>query len=210
MTQPRCKLTPMRHGPPPVRSRFRAERANFERRLAAGATPSFTLLEIAVVIFIMGLVMTLAIPYLGGFHGAQLKSEARRLAGRANYLYDQASTQKVIYKMTFDLDHNGYYVTRLDPYGPQPKFTPYSGPWGFEVMMPPGLWLRDVSVEGIGGAKAGSISCQFYPEGYVDATVIHLVTVAGEVMTLTFNPLTGNVGIVSGDVPPVTALAMTR
>ena len=76
--------------------------------------------------------------------------------------------------------------------------------------MPAGLKLRDVSVEGIGGAKVGSISCQFYPDGYVDATVIHLMTVSGQVMTLSFNPLTGNVGIVSGDVPPVTALAATR
>ncbi len=210
----------MRHGPPPVRPPTGAaradlqcaklQRAKLQRRTSARCAPGFTLLEIAVVIFIMGLVMTLAIPYLGGFHGAQLKSEARRLAGRASYLYDQASTQKVLYKMTFDLDHNGYYVTRLDPYAPQPKFMPYSGPWGFEVMMPPGLRLRDVSVEGIGGAKVGSISCQFYPEGYVDATVIHLATVSGEVLTLSFNPLTGNVGIVSGDVPPVTALAMTR
>jgi len=88
------------------------------RRSAADGAPGFTLLEIAVVIFIMGLMITLAIPYLGGFHGAQLKSEARRLAGRASYLYEEASTQKVIYKLTFDLDKNAYYVTRRDPYGP--------------------------------------------------------------------------------------------
>ena len=200
----------MRFEPPPVAPRIGAARADLERRTPAGGAPGFTLLEIAVVIFIMGLVMTLAIPYLGGFHGAQLKSEARRLAGRANYLYDEASNQKVIYRMTFDLDHNGYYVTRMDPYGPEPKFLPYSGPWGDEVVMPAGLVLRDVSVEGIGGAKVGSISCQFYPEGYVDATVIHLASVSGEVLTLSFNPLTGNVGIVSGDVPPVTALANTQ
>ncbi len=187
-----------------------AARTDSERWTVAPGAPGFTLLEIAVVIFIMGLMVTLAIPYLGGFHGAQLKSEARRLAGRANYLYEEAATQKVIYKMTFDLDNNGYYVTRLDPYAPQPQFIPFSGPWGFEVAMPPGLKLRDVSVEGIGGAKVGSISCQFYPEGYVDATVIHLMSVSGSVLTLSFNPLTGDVGIVSGDVPPATALAMTQ
>jgi prepilin-type N-terminal cleavage/methylation domain-containing protein len=208
--QPGSQLARARFEPPPVPARRGADRADLARRTPAGGAPGFTLLEIAVVIFIMGLVMTLAIPYLGGFHGAQLKSEARRLAGRANYLYDEASNQKVIYRMTFDLDHNGYYVTRMDPYGTDPKFIPYSGTWGDEVVMPAGLVLRDVSVEGIGGAKAGSISCQFYPEGYVDATVIHLASVAGEVLTLSFNPLTGNVGIVSGDVPPVAALANTQ
>ena len=158
----------------------------------------------------MGLMLTLAIPYIGGFHGAQLKSEARRLAGRASYLYDQAVTQKVIYRMTFDLDHNAYYVMRLDPYAPRPKFLPLIGPWGFVVSMPPGLKLRDASVEGIGRAKAGAISCQFYPDGSVDATVVHMMNVAGVVLTLSFNPLTGDVGIIKGDVPPVTALAMSR
>jgi general secretion pathway protein H len=210
VTQPRFKLAPKRCEPPPVRRRPGAARAGNRRGKPAGGAPGFTLLEIAVVIFIMGLVMTLAIPYLGGFHGAELKSEARRLAGRANYLYDEASTQKVIYRMTFDLDHNGYYVTRLDPYAFQPKFAPYSGPWGNNVAMPPGLRLRDVSVEGIGGVKVGSISCLFYPDGYVDATVIHLASVSGQVLTLSFNPLTGSVGIVSGDVPSTTALAVAQ
>jgi prepilin-type N-terminal cleavage/methylation domain-containing protein len=210
MTQTCCNRARIRRGSPRACLRLCAERANFQWPPATGGAPGFTLLEIAVVIFIMGLIMTLAVPYLGGFRGAQLKSEARRLAGRANYLYDQSATEKVIYKMTFDLDHNEYYVTRLDPFGPLPKFIPYRGPWGFEVVMPAGLRLRDVSVEGIGAAKVGAISCRFYPEGYVDATVIHLGTASGQIMTLSFNPLTGNVGIVSGDVPPVTALAMTQ
>src|SRR5690242_5476958 len=131
-----------------------------QRDAAMGAARGFTLLEIAVVIFIMGLVMTLAIPYIGGFHNSQLKSEARRLAGRAGYLYDEASIEKVIYRVTFDLDHNGYYVSRMDPYSAQPHFAPYGGTWGYQVWMPAGVKLRDVSVEGIGSAKVGVISCQ--------------------------------------------------
>lgn len=158
----------------------------------------------------MGLVMSLAMPYFGGLHSAELKSEARKLAGRASYLYDEASAQKVIYRMTFDIDHNAYFVMRLDPYAPQPKFTPFAGLWDGQVVMPSGVRLRDVSIEGIGGARAGAISCQFYPDGYVDATVIHLATETGKVLTLSINPLTGAVAIVSGDVPPTTALAMAQ
>ena len=47
------------------------------------AAPGFTLLEIAVVLFIMGLMMSIALPYFGGLTGARLKSQARRLAGCA-------------------------------------------------------------------------------------------------------------------------------
>ncbi len=158
----------------------------------------------------MGLIMSLAMPYFGGLHSAELNSEARQLAGRASYLYDEASVQKVIYRMTFALAHNTYFVMRLDPYAPQPKFMPFTGLWDGQVVMPPGVKLRDVSVEGIGGARAGAISCQFYPDGYVDATVIHLVTDAGKVLTLSINPLTGGVAIISGDVPPTAALAMAQ
>src|SRR5712692_4028505 len=72
----------------------------------------FTLLELAIVMFIMGLVMLIAMPYFGGFQGSQLKSEARRLASRTNYLYEEAGAQKVLLRLTFDLDHNGYRITR--------------------------------------------------------------------------------------------------
>lgn len=179
-------------------------------RAARPGAPGFTLLEIAVVIFIMGLIMSLAMPYFGGLHSAELSSQARQLAGRATYLYDEASVQKVIYRMTFDIDHNTYFVMRVDPYAPQPKFTPFAGLWDGQVVMPPGVKLRDVSVEGIGGARTGAISCNFYPDGYADTTVIHLATDGGKVLTLSINPLTGGVAIISGDVPPTAALAMAQ
>src|SRR5258708_37703910 len=72
------------------------------------ASPGFTLLELAVVIFIMGLMLTLALPYLGGFRQAALKSQARRLAGRATYMFDEATGHKLVLRLIFDLDNNGY------------------------------------------------------------------------------------------------------
>lgn len=158
----------------------------------------------------MGLVMTLAMPYFGVLHNEDLKSEARRLAGRATYLYDEAMVQKVIYRITFDLDHNIYFVTRLDPYSPKPKFTPFAGLWGVQVAMPPGVKLRDVTVAGVGAANKGTISCEFYPQGYADATVIHMLSDKGKVLTISISPLTGSAAIQSGDVPPTTALAMAQ
>src|SRR5437870_1352862 len=57
--------------------------ASTDHRLRTRFSPGFTLLEIAAVLFIMGLMLLIAMPYLGGFRGAQLKSASRRLAGRA-------------------------------------------------------------------------------------------------------------------------------
>src|ERR1700751_2126639 len=85
-------------------------------------SPAFTLLELAVVLFIMGLVMLIAMPYFGNLRRSQLKSEARRLASRTNYLYEEAGAQKVLIRLTFSLDANGYIVTRLDPFAATPHF----------------------------------------------------------------------------------------
>jgi general secretion pathway protein H len=160
----------------------------------------FTLLEIAIVLFIMGLVLTVVIPYLGGFKGAQLKSAARRLAGRANYLFEEASARKLVIRLVFDLDHDGYRVFIADPYAPKPKFMPDLSSGGAPVKLPQGVWIQDVTVEGVGTFNRGAVACQFYPGGYVDATVIHLADSAGDAMTLSIDPLTGQVLIAQGDL----------
>jgi prepilin-type N-terminal cleavage/methylation domain-containing protein len=167
----------------------------------------FTLLELAIVMFIMGLMLSLVMPYLGGFRYAKLKSETRRLAGRASYLFDEASGQKVMLRLVFDIDHDGYWVARYDPYSPhptdkEPVFTQDKGPGAQPVLLPPDIRIRDVTVEGVGTTNEGQAFCQFYPEGYVDATVVHLIDASGNVMTLALNPLTGQVEIAAGDVEP--------
>jgi prepilin-type N-terminal cleavage/methylation domain-containing protein len=176
------------------------------RRQAVRGRAGFTLLEIAIVLFIMGLMITLVMPHIGGIQTARLKSQARRLAGRATYLYAHASSDKVVLRLTFDLDTNSYSVARLDPYAVQPIFMPDSEPGFAPVMMPIGVRLRDVTVEGIGTASRGTVSAFFYPEGYVDATVIHLADDSGNVFTLGLNPMTGRVSITNGDVSPSVAL----
>jgi prepilin-type N-terminal cleavage/methylation domain-containing protein len=162
----------------------------------------FTLLELAVVLFLIGLVMTIAMPYFGSLQSSQMRSESRRLASRANYLYEEAGAQKVILRLTFDLGNNGYFVSRLDPFAAKPGFRPETGPAGVRVIMPTGIWIRDVTVEGLGTFQRGVVSAQFYPGGYVDATMIHLADAKGEVFTLAIDPFSGHVSIVRGDVSP--------
>lgn len=178
-----------------VMTRAAHHHAGFGRR-------GFTLLELAVVMFLMALIMLIALPYFGSLQPAQMRSESRRLASRANYLYQEAGAQKVLIRLTFDLDHNGYYVTRLDPFAAKPVFTPEGGPAGVRVIMPVGIRIRDVWVEGVGAVNRGQVSTQFYPSGYVDATVVHLIDQNGEVFTIAIDPFTGRVSIANGDLPP--------
>jgi prepilin-type N-terminal cleavage/methylation domain-containing protein len=162
--------------------------------------PGFTLIELAVVMFLMSLMLLIAVPYLGGITDAQLKSTCRRMAGRATYLYDEASTRKLVIQLVFDMNHNAYYVMTADPYAAEPAFLMDNSATGAPVRLPDAVRIRDVSVEGIGSLSRGVIACQFYPEGYVDATVVHLIDSKGRVMTLGIDPLTGQVMIANGDL----------
>lgn len=176
----------------------RATRTAARRRLA----PGFTLLELAVVLFIIGLILTIAMPYFGGLKNAELKSEARRLASRASYLYEEAGAQKVLLRLTFNLNSNSYFVSRLDPFALRPVFMPETGPAGGRTLMPAGVRVRDVWVEGVGAKNRGVASCQFYPSGAADAAVIHLTNDNGMILTLAINPFNGRVAILHGDLSP--------
>ena len=170
----------------------------------------FTLLELAVVLFIMGLVMMIALPYFGSFQGAALRSEAHRLATRAHYLYDEAGAQKVLLRLNFDLNNNSYFVTRLDPFALKPLAAPEHGPAGGRIIMPVDVRLRDVWIEGGGLFRRGIPSCQFYPSGLADAAVIHLVDRKGEVMTVGIDPFSGAVMVMAGDLSPDALARITQ
>ncbi len=165
-----------------------------------GFKDGFTLLEIAVVLFIMGLMLLIAIPQFGGFRSAQLKSAARRLAGRANYLFEEAAARKLVIRLVFDLDRNAYAVMIADPYAASPMFFADRSPADAPVVLPLAVRIRDVTVQGAGTFTRGAVACQFYPEGYADATLIHLVDASGDEITLALNSLTGRVSIANGDL----------
>jgi len=150
--------------------------------------------------FIMGLVMMIALPYIGGLKSSQLRSEVRRLASRANYLYEEAGAQKVMLRLSFDMSNGRYFVTRLDPFAAKPIFTAERGPAGDLITLPPGIHLRDVWIEGVGTVTRGVTSMQFYPGGYADAAVIHLTDESGEVFTVAIDPSSGHVTINRGDI----------
>jgi prepilin-type N-terminal cleavage/methylation domain-containing protein len=172
--------------------------------------PGFTLLELAVVLLIIGLVLAIAMPHFGAFQGAELRSEAHRLAARSHYLYEEAGAQKVLLRLNLDLNHSAYFVTRLDPYAANPSFIREKGPAGGVVTMPADVRLRDVWVEGGGEFRSGIVKCQFYPGGIADAAVIHLLDRNGDVITVGIDPFNGAAAIIPGDLSPAAMQEQTR
>jgi general secretion pathway protein H len=167
---------------------------------AASWAYGFTLLELAVVLLIIGLVMAIAMPRFGAFQGAELRSESHRLATRTHYLYEEAGAQKVLLRLNLDLNHSTYFVTRLEPLAVNPSFVPETGPAGGLVRLPADIRLRDVWLEGAGLFQKGIVGCEFYPSGTADFAVIHLVDRNGEVITIGIDPFNGGAAIIRGDL----------
>ncbi len=170
------------------------------RRTILRTAGGFTLIEVAVVLVLMALMALLVLPSVKGLRISRLKHETRRLAGRANFLYEQAAANKVVLRLIFNLDQQSYSVSRMDPHSSNPLFLPDLENGAAPVILPRDVRIRDVTVEGKGTFTKGTVSCDFYPEGYVDATVVHMLDRGGAIFTLTFQPLTGRVKIAAGDL----------
>src|SRR5689334_708835 len=79
------------------------------------STVGFTLLELSLVLFIIGLLVTVLLPRFGDFGSAQLESSTRRLAALVRYLNGEAAFTGQVYRIRYDLDEQTYAVQMLVP-----------------------------------------------------------------------------------------------
>src|SRR3990172_3164096 len=74
----------------------------------------FTLIELVVVIFLVGIFLLVAVPKFEDITEVNIKSASRRLSGTIRYLYSEAAFKKKVYKLAFDIDRNEYWIEVLD------------------------------------------------------------------------------------------------
>ncbi len=154
----------------------------------------FTLLELAVVLFIIGVFSALVVPLFGGLGRDELKTTARRLAGTTKYLYNEAALSGRPYRLVFDLDAGSFGGRRLETSG---ELVGLSGTGG-EHTLPDDVRFRDVVVAGRGMTSSGTTYAAILPVGWIDETVIHLEDSGGHVLTVRLLPLTGTSEVYEG------------
>jgi len=154
----------------------------------------FTLVELAVVIFILALTASLTMPLLGNVGDAGLHSAGRRLAGTIKYLYNEAVLEKKIYRLTFDLDHAVYRAERQDAGG---EWSALPGRMGGEKKMPGSVVIKQISINGRGSFTSGQVSMQIYPAGWLDEMLLYLQDGKYE-QTLRVSALTGTTEFYDG------------
>jgi len=154
----------------------------------------FTLIELALVVVILGLLVGLCLPALGELEPDRMKSTARRLAGTVKYLYNEAVMSGTEHRLIFDLAANSYHAVQVAPTG---ELEPL-GNQGRPYQLPDNVRLESVFQPQHGEYRDGEMSTILRPEGWLEETIIHLSDARQHKLTLRLVPLTGLTEIYEG------------
>lgn len=154
---------------------------------------AFTLVELAVVVFVIGVVVMVTFPRFSGLiSGRRLMGFCGKLAGTLDYVRARSVTDGCIYHFNFDKDKNKYWVTRE---GDEDK--PMEGKLGKPQPFPENISLQRVELE----KRKGDFyrpAIRFYPRGNSDGAVIYLETVQGDKASVLVKPYTGRSEVFRG------------
>ena len=199
-------------------------RSRLSPRLSGrGDEAGFTLIELGLVILIIGVMLAITVPRLGNRAYKQLESEARKLALGFRYIRHAAILNGRTYRLVFDIENRAYWaeVGQVDAGGPTEEeeededdsdfFTDESeieqqevftkevdGPLGTRKLPEP-IGFSDVNLPMVTGKiQEGVVWATFYPDGYVDVSVVHLDN-GQDVFTLyVLNSITGQAFVEPG------------
>jgi general secretion pathway protein H len=158
----------------------------------------FTLIELGLVLLIIGIVLGLVVPRFQDRSRAELLSNVRRLAVTIHYLRDQAILDGRIYRLNYDLDQQRYWVTSVDEETGTDDYLPEEGTLGRGITLPSPVGISDVVLPLVAGKLYEGIAyTHFYPDGYVDLTVVHMDN-GQDAYTLRIDSLTGRVYLTAG------------
>lgn len=137
----------------------------------------FTLLEIAVVVFILSLFAAMVIPSFYGTGESALNADARKTASLLRYLNDSAIYAKETYSLTFDL--RDYRLAWKGPDGEKAENI---------------RSLTGVTLPSRGEIRKGTVKVFFGPLGLAENVEVHLRN-KDDRITVSFNPISGRARI---------------
>jgi prepilin-type N-terminal cleavage/methylation domain-containing protein len=151
----------------------------------------FTLIELTVVLFLIGILFFTAIPSLGNFlYQTDMKQVARSLKGAVLVLRSKSITSRRNTLIHFDVDRGLYWgsyersrdARKPDPHDPDP--VPIQ-------RLPKGVRFLDVANVNTPKTTQGIVHSLFNPKGVFEETVIHLTDENDRVLTIIINAFTG-------------------
>lgn len=152
----------------------------------------FTLIELSVVLLIVAVFLTFLTPQFRELTEYDIKSSSRRLAGTIRYLFNEAAIRHKHYRLNYDLKKDKYWVTYLDD---AREFKEDPSILSSSVRLPGNIHFEDIMTQHRGKVYEGKTFTQFFPNGWVEETIIHLGDTRERHYSLLVMPLTGKVRI---------------
>jgi prepilin-type N-terminal cleavage/methylation domain-containing protein len=164
------------------------------RRFAQDAT-GFTLLEMIIVLFLLGGLLSLIIPRMS--IGDSLGSVGRRWVGALRSFQEMAMATQMTVRLYVDLDRGTYWPMVVE--GNQEKI-PLDATWATPISLPESIRFADFQV-GTERKESGRAEIFFYPNGRIDPATMHLVD-ANNIMGISIEPVTALIRVTDQRIDP--------
>jgi prepilin-type N-terminal cleavage/methylation domain-containing protein len=159
-------------------------------------TSGFTLFELLVVIFVLGLFASIvALRIEGVVSGGDLRLASRMITGEITRLRSRAAYTHREHTLVFNVSEE----TLLASDAPVEEEKETFGEWSLQKSpapkgrrLPEGIDLQDVVIFSSGKKQEGEGVMRFFPNGTVDRALIHIRNEREESYTIEVQPLTGN------------------
>ncbi|MDD2897919.1 MAG: type II secretion system protein [Desulfuromonadaceae bacterium] len=155
----------------------------------------FTLIEIAVVMAIIGMVLLLVVPRLPTTDQENLKISARTVASTIRYLQERAATSRIAYYLSIEPGTDSLKIVEIG--GDGSAKTP-EDPYLQKSPLKEGIVVSDVRIPRLGKVNNGQLRVDVGVAGIRDFVTIHLRSEAGQFWTVMIFPSGGKVKAFEG------------
>lgn len=156
----------------------------------------YTLIELTVVVILIGVFLSLAVPRVrSSLLTDSLKSSTRRLISVINNLRGESVREYRSGFLFIDLDANMYWVSSPDM-TEEERITARED----ALSLPAGVKFQDVWLRGEGKKVMGEVVIRYNRKGYVQQTAIHLSSQGERAITLLVGPFMPGVKVLDGYV----------
>lgn len=164
-------------------------------RRFSGSSTGFTLIEIAVVLAIIGMVMLLVIPRLPSSDGEDLKTSARTLASTFRYMQARAAASRTTYYLRVEPGTDRVTILEAAADGSEKEPT---DPQLQKRPVREGIQVADIMIPRLGKISDGQLMLPVGMGGLRDLAVIHLRAPNGSFWTVMAFPSSGKVKVYEG------------
>lgn len=152
----------------------------------------FTLIELTVVLFVIGLLFLTALPRLGNFlFQGDLRSAARSLKATVYYLRSKSITSHRNTVLFLDLDRGTYWGRYEDIHGDTDRADDARSFLVTPRQLPENIKILDALNIHSGKRMGGRLHSTFNPKGVFEETVLHLADTNQRMLTIVINAYTG-------------------